>query len=158
MGLKTGKHFKTKSQYHTYFFLNLVGFAGTIWMFFWMINSSEQELINIFSNQELSGSSGQKGAQAFEQFLVNKWGKEGLLAVPIVGIIGILYISYKEIFEYIRFLRKDKLFRQGLVDNMYDDYQPKGVIRTIKSFFARNRTPRGIKKKYPSAREMRERL
>lgn len=144
--IKGNNKFKSKSTYIIHFVIYVVGIYAFVWILFRLINLTEQELIIRYAEQELIGGASQRGAQTIQRFLVDKFGKEGLIAALILLIIGVFYELLKEIFEYFRFKKKNQLYKQGLTDNLNDDYQPKGVIRTIKSFFARNRTSRGIKK------------
>ena len=79
------------------------------WLLYRLINSTEHELIQRYSEQELIGELSQRGAKSLQRFLINKFGKEGLIAVPLLVIIGVVYELLKEFGEYNRYLRKSKL-------------------------------------------------
>ena len=158
MGIeKNRKNFKSKSTYLIHFINYTIWLAGGLWFLLWGLSASEKELLEMFSDQELTGSSSQRGAQVIEAFLVSKWGKPGLLSIPILVVLGILYYFYKDIFEYIRFLRKDKLYRKGLVDNLYDDYQSRTIVQRVKGLFGKGKNGKR-KSVYLSKKEMENRL
>jgi hypothetical protein len=138
------RNFKRKSQYFSHFILYLIWLSGGIWILVWGLKTPERELIDFFSNQELSGSSSQRGAQIIEQILANKFGKLGLLSVPVFGILGILYLFIKDLKEYMRYIHKNKLFKAGLVDNLDDDIRQKSIIKSIRDTFSIKKN----KKKY----------
>jgi nitric oxide reductase large subunit len=108
---KENKKFKSNSTYITHFVIYIIGISLAVWVLFRLTNSTEQELINRYSEQELIGGASQRGAQALQRMLINKFGKFGLVAIPLIGIIGLLNVLLKELFEFSRFLKKSKLFR-----------------------------------------------
>jgi hypothetical protein len=138
------KKFKSKKQYYIHLLFDLIGLSIAIWLISWIITTNEQELISYFSNQELSGSSSQRGAQIIEQILAEKWGKTGLISIPLLVSCGILYELIREIREYIRYINKEKLYKAGLVDNLDDDIRQKSIIKSIRDIFSIKKN----KKKY----------
>ncbi len=117
---------------------------------------SEQELVQRFGDQELIGSSNQRGAQAIQMLIVNNFGKEGVVFSALLFLLGALHYLIKEIKEFKRFLKKDKLYNQGLVFDLYDDYKRPSIIQSVKKFFSKASKP--TKRSYPSEKEMEEKL
>ncbi len=78
------------------------------------------------------------------------------MAVPVIGILGSIYFLYKEIFAYVRYIKKSRLFKLGLVSDLYDDYQPTPILKRIKNLFTKK--PKQNKRNYPSSKEMQEQL
>lgn len=153
MGLKNeNKKFKSNSTYITHFVIYIIGISLAVWVLFRLTNSTEQELINRYFEQELIGGASQRGAQVLQRILINNFGKFGLVAIPLIGVIGLLNVLFKELFDYFRFLNKSKLFKQGLVNNLDDDYESVSIFERARSLF-------GLKsKKYPSNKKMRKEL
>ena len=149
MKMKKGKNkFKSSSIYITRLIVYVIGVFAFSWLLFRLLNSTEQELINRYSDQELIGGASQRGSKSLQRFLVNRFGKEGLIAIPLLVLIGVVYELFKEFAEYNRYLRKSKLFKRGLVSNMDDDQESVSIIRRIKNLYNPN------SKKYPSNRMM----
>ncbi len=121
-----------------------------------MFYTSEADLIKEFGDQKLIGSSGQRGAQAIQMFVVNNFGKSGMIGMAIIFVIGSVYFLIKKIKEFKRFLKKDKLYNQGLVFDLYDDYKRPSIIQSVKKFFSK--APKPTKRSYPSEKEMEEKL
>lgn len=149
---KLQKKFKPNSIYMYHLLIYIVGFILSLYTFIRFINSTEQELVDIFLRQELTGSAKQRGAQAIERIIVYYLGKEGIVAVPFIGVIVLLNKFIKELLEYLRFLKKNKLFRQGLVNNLDNDYIPTPFLKRLKNIF------KAKYKVYPSSKEMKEAL
>jgi len=149
------KVFKRKSNYIYDLLFRLGVLSLTIWWFSWLNGYAEQELLEIFGEQDLIGSSGQRGAQVIQMLIVNKLGKLGMTSLATVFVIGALLLFINEFREFIRFLKKDKLYKQGLVNNLEDDYVPVSFFQAIRNFFQ----PKNKKtKEYPSEKCMRETL
>lgn len=150
------KNFKQPKEYwfSIFCFVSLV--AAAIWFFYLFSGVSEERIVEIFGNQKLTGSSSHRGVIGIERFLANRFGKAGIMAVPVVAmLIGIVKLR-KEILEYVRYARKNRLYKQGLVSDLYDDYKPLPFFKALTSFFKRKE---GAKKvSYPSKKEMKEAL
>ena len=131
MGLNNNKKFKSKKTYIIHFIIYIIGITFGIWILFFLINLTEQEVIDIFLSQELIGSAKQRGAQALQRFIIYNFGKRGLLLIMSLIVIGIFYEMLKEFAEYLRFIKKTKLFKQGLVNNLDDDFPRQNVFKFI---------------------------
>ncbi len=138
------------------FALRLFVLVLSIWFFWQIYGSGEQELIDRFGDQELIGSSNQRGAQAIQMLIVNTWGKAGMVGFAGLFVWGAIHYLIKEIKEFKRFLKKDKLYNQGLVFDLYDDYKRPFIIQSVKKFFSK--APKPTKRSYPSEKEMEEKL
>ncbi len=110
----------------------------------------------MFGEQELIGGSNQRGAQAIQMLIVNTWGKAGMIGFAGLFIWGAIHYLIKEIKEFKRFLKKDKLYNQGLVFDLYDDYKPTPMLKRIKNLFSK--APKPTRRSYPTEKEMEEKL
>jgi|WetSurMetagenome_2_1015567.scaffolds.fasta_scaffold248685_1 hypothetical protein len=137
MNLGKGKNFKLKSKYYEYLILRFLILFVFSWLFVETIMYSEVELFEMFANRKLIGIAKQRGAILLERFIVRNWGKQGMVIAAGLILSGALYFFLKEIFEFRRFLKKEKLFKQGLVDNMYDDHKPRRIFQIIKWVFSK---------------------
>lgn len=137
--MKKKRVFKRKSTYFYLLIFRLGVIALTVWWFSWVSGFREEELIKIFGYQDLIGSSGQRGSQAIQMLIVNIWGKKGIVVLASIFVLGALYYLIKEIREFRRFLRKDRLYKQGLVNNLYDDNPPPGFFKLIYLLFTRKK-------------------
>ena len=149
---KGNKKFKSNSTYIVRFAIYIIGIIAFSWVLIRLFNATEQELVQRYSEQELIGGASQRGSKALQRFLINKFGKEGLIAIPLLVIIGVVYELLKELSEYFRFLKKSKLFRQGIVNNLDDDYESVSIFKRIRNLFGSK------SKKYPSNKKMRKEL
>lgn len=59
-----------------------------------------------------------------------------------------MYSMIEEINTFRRYLRKEKLFKQGLVSDMDDDEKPKGFIGSIRQLFSESRSSSVFASKY----------
>jgi hypothetical protein len=146
MKLGKGNNFKWKSAYYR----NLIGLSVFVIAFTWLfvntIMLTEEQIFDLFMNRGLIGRARQRMAIGIEKFIVRNWGKNGLVITNMVITAGAYYIFLKEFFEFRRFLKKEKLFKQGLVDNMYDDHKPQSIFQLIKWVFSKKE--RNTRQKY----------
>lgn len=147
------KVFKENHVYYINIIIKIIGIIAAIWLIIWLQCKSQQEIIELFSEQKLIGTGRQRGSRALQSFLVNKWGKTGILSIPIIGFILLLKSTANIIFEYIRYINKMKLYKRGLVNNLDDDYQSVNLFISIKNIIVSKFTKKQ-KKNYPSKKNM----
>ncbi len=150
------KNFKYRGRYYSEILIGFIFLAMSIWIFIDGVTSTEQELLERFGDQELIGGAKQMQAIVIKRLLVNTWGKAGIMAVPVIGILGSSCFLYKEVFAYIRYIRKSRLYNQGLVFDLYDDYTPTPIVKRIKNLFTNK--PKQTKRSYPTEKIMQEEL
>ena len=75
-------------------------------------------------------------------------GRNGCITFIFLGSLLIYNELFKEIQTLRRYLRKEKLFRQGLVSDMDDDDKPKGFIGSIRQLFSKSRSSSTFASKY----------
>lgn len=134
------KYFKSNYEYIKGFIITLIFFIGVTWILIDGLLSTEEELKELFGNQKLIGDASQRGAQIIEMILINRFGKIGLMLVPILGLLGITHILVKDAREYKRFRKRTKLFKEGYVKDMIDDYVPRNIFLRIIDLFRRKET------------------
>jgi hypothetical protein len=154
MKLSKNKYFRANTEYYFRMIVFAFAITGSMFLFFWLLSTNEEDLVDIFGQQESSGNSSHRGVQAIEMILVKCFGKFGVVTIPILAIIEFSYFLIKEVFEFSRFLKKDKLYKQGLVNNLEDDYIPVSFFQAIRNVLK----PMKTTKEYPSEKFMRETL
>ncbi|MBR8534213.1 hypothetical protein KDU71_01460 [Carboxylicivirga sediminis] len=99
---------------------------------------TEEEVYERFANQELIGSSNQRFAQQIQMFLASNWGKRGL----VIGMSLISFVIINEVysmtFTLVRYRRKLKLYKKGIVTDLNDYHKPFGIIGHLK-YLIKNR-------------------
>jgi hypothetical protein len=131
------KNFKWKSKYYEYLILRFLIIIAFSWLFINLLIYSGKEIVEMFGNRELYGRAKKRGAIVLGRFLATKWGKPGIVIPSFLMLLGAIYYFLKEYFEFRRFLKKDKLYRQGLVDNLFDDNKPRSIFQIIKWVFSK---------------------
>jgi hypothetical protein len=153
--LKKKKHFKYPRTYYAEFAFYGWGIIGMgIWFFFHIMPMTDGELYDEVINQDLIGDAKQNFAILLQIIIAKKFGKTGLLI--LVGILTILltHLLIKGIKEFRRYKYKCKLYHEGIIKDIfdiYDDYEPKGLIKSIKNLFSKTKKKRY---KYPTKKEL----
>ena len=65
-------------------------------------------------------------------------GRKGCITFMFFGTLLIYNELFKEVQTLRRYLRKEKLFKMGLVSDMDDDERPKGLIGSIRQLFRKS--------------------
>ena len=153
---KKTKHFKSEREQIFELLLEGYLFLCVMWVTISSVFQSEAELIEHWGNQKLTGSAGQRSAQALEMFVTNNFGKKGFIIFGILlGIIILKLALMPTILSYCRFKKREREIREGLraPDDYVDDYVRVPLWEKVINIFTKKR-----KKKYPSEREMRDSL
>ncbi len=160
MGKIEKKRFKEPSEYYWRFVVGIVFIIASIWISIEMgIFSTEEELYDQFVNRKLIGNARQRFAITLQKFLITNFGKPGLMLIPIGGTLGGVIYLWRRIAEYLRYKKKCRLYREGVIKNfydIYDDYVPLLSWRRIKTLFSRKEKMH--KKKYPSNWKMKKQI
>jgi hypothetical protein len=156
MKLGKGNNFKWKSTYYSNLVIMTIFVIAGTWLFFRTLMHSDQEIFDLYMNRDLIGRARQKMAIGIEKFIVGNWGKNGLVITNVIIASGAYYFFLKEFFEFRRFLKKEKLFKQGLVDNMYDDHKPQSIFQIIKWVFSKKE--RNTRQKYKDINKLQKDL
>ena len=67
------------------------------------------------------------------------FGRKGCITFIFLGSLLIYNELFKEIQTLRRYLRKEKLYKMGLVSDMDDDEKPKGFIKSIIQLFHKSK-------------------
>ena len=155
------KKYKKPSDYYWGFLGGIVVFIMTISLSIWIGFLTEEEVYEIFVNQGLIGTSGQRSGILLQQTLASRFGKIGIMLIPIGGVLGSIHHLWGQIARYRRYKHKRRLFREGIIENVYDiyedDYIPLLSWRRMKTLFGKNEKSEK-KQKYPSKRELKKRI
>lgn len=136
------KHFKTQYSYLWSIILYVVRTAGCILTFFYFAGFSETEMKEAFLDQELVGSSSQRGAQGIQILLVKNFGKNGILGMLLIAIVVSLFNLGREIEEFFRYRKRLRLFKKGY---NVDFINEKGKLRLFDLFQMSKRSYKNTK-------------
>jgi hypothetical protein len=119
--IKKKRKFKEPTIYYRNFIaLSFLGFVF-IYSLIYTVLTPENELKDMFLNRDLIGNSRQRLSIVLEQFVLRNFGKKGFVILSSVLTSFFLDYAFKEINEFLRFKKKNKLYVSGLVDNLDDD-------------------------------------
>jgi hypothetical protein len=154
MDKRVGKRrFKEPREYiRNIIFLYTIN-LGALVLFITLLSKDEQEIYEIFANQDISGTSGHRRRQLFQIFLIRTFGKNGLIVLMVILILLFLIELFSEISAYRRYKHKCKLYHEGIIKNffdIYDDGSSFSILRGIKHLFHKK------KNKYPSKKQARK--
>ena len=79
-------------------------------------------------------------------------GRNGCIAFMFLGTLLMYNELFKEIQTLRRYLRKEKLFKMGLVSDMNDDEKPKGLIGSIRQLFCKSKSSSAFASQYSRRR------
>ena len=93
------KRYKRPSDYYWGFFWGIVVLIMSVSLSIWIGSLTEEEVYEIFANQRLIGSAGQRSGILFQQRLAITFGKTGIMLIPIGGILGSIHYFMGEYSE-----------------------------------------------------------
>lgn len=113
-----------------------------------------------FSNWVVSGSAEMKRADALIIFTYKYFGRNGILALGTGMLLIVDLETIGSFLKLVRYHRKNRLYKRGLVTNLDDDYEFPRLSVLLKNLFTKDKSKRKrvafrSKKEY---REMRKRL
>ena len=85
----------------------------------------------------------------------SKFGRTGCLLFLFFCDAMVFCQSFEYLNTLRRYLRKEKLYKMGLVSDMDDDEKPKGLIKSIKQLFSKSKPSSSFEAKY-SRKELRK--
>ncbi|MDR3285934.1 MAG: hypothetical protein LBT27_00650, partial [Prevotellaceae bacterium] len=154
--LKKKKQFKLPRSYYSEFILFiLLIFMGTF-IFWFIAQMDEEELYEDFANPKLRGTSKNRFSQVITMITIRVFGKTGMLVLAGILIILFLTLLIKEIKEFRRYKNKCRLYHERIIkdiSDIYDDYEPKGLIKSIKNLFSKTKKKQY---KYPTKKELKK--
>lgn len=150
------KVFKQRNKYYYSFILRCILLLQIICGLYWVVEFTEYEAYDFFVQRDLIGGSGQRTAVLIQKLIVKNWGRTGMIIFISIILFFALYYFVKEILEFRRFLKKDRLYKHGLVHDLYDDYEPKSLLQIAKSLFKKQTYKRRVK--YPKSRDIKNKL
>ncbi|MDR3286494.1 MAG: hypothetical protein LBT27_03530 [Prevotellaceae bacterium] len=154
MGRIMKKAFKHPREYYLYIFFYCIALTLGFWLVLSIYNLSEEEVYSHYSNIKITGDTNQRFSMALTKIMVKLFGKSGIISIlSIVLLLGI-YLLIKEIKEFSRYKYKCRLYHEGIIKDIYDiedDYDPKGLIKSIKNLFSKTKKKQY---KYPTKKEL----
>lgn len=148
--LNTKKNFYINILWSGFLFIMTLALA----IYFSLI--SEQDVIEQVINRKLSGISSTRIGIILQKFIVNHWGRIGLILFTILLSLFFLYRLWKETERYRRYRHRERMIYEGVmpISKIFDNDEPISLIDSIKDIFRRKKS----KHKYPSEKEMRNSL
>ena len=121
---------------------------------------SSVEFQEFFSNWSVTGSAEQKRAGALIVFTYKYFGRNGILTLTTIMVLLVDLETIGDFLKFVRYHRKNRLYKRGLVTNLDDDYEFPRLSVLVKNLFTKDRSKRKriafrSKKEY---REMRNKL
>lgn len=131
---KNKRHFKSQSSYLWSIILDVIWIAGCTLTIFYFAGFSEAEMKEEFLNQELVGSSSQRGAQGIQMFLVKYFGKKGIIAVLAIPVVTLSFSLVRELEEFIRYRKRLRLFRNGYNVDFVNEKGKLNLLELLRMF------------------------
>lgn len=121
---------------------------------------SPLEFHDFFSNWSVTGSAAQKRAGALIIFTYKYFGRNGILVLGTTMTLIVDLETIGSFLKLVRYHRKNRLYKRGLVTNLDDDYEFPRLSVLIKNLFTKDKSKRRriafrSKKEY---REMRKKF
>ncbi len=126
-----------------------------ITILFYLLALNNEAFIDIIEKYILSGKGATIKTTAIIAFIYTFFGRIGCIIFLCIGILLLMYSAIEEIRTLHRYLRKEKLFKMGLVSNMDDDGKPQGLIKDIRQLFCKSEPSSSFVSKY-SRKELRK--
>lgn len=128
--------------------------------FFYLLSLNSNEFRDTIKEYIGSGKGATIKTTAIIAFIYTLWGRVGCMIFLCIGSFLLIYSTMEEINTLRRYLRKEKLYKMGLVSDMDDDEKPKGLIKSIIQLFHKSKSSSPFASKYTrkKLREMKREL
>lgn len=126
-----------------------------LWILLSMLSLNESEFKESIEHYIKGAAGATIKTRALVNFVYTFFGRKGVILFFIFLTVVISLALTNEIRTLSRYLRKEKLFKLGLVSDMDDDHRPVGLFQFLKGLFRKPKTGRPQVKTY-SRRELRE--
>ncbi|ASB50164.1 hypothetical protein [Alkalitalea saponilacus] len=141
------KKFQPPSVYFTHLFIYGCGFLLSLGLLIFDMFIDEEVLLAHIKEGEISGHAGQMRDAIIVKLIAHYLGKPGLMAIPIIAIFGFSICIYYKVYELVRYYRKNRLYVNGLVNNLDDDNPPPNFFKHIYLFLTRKKKDKPPKMK-----------
>ncbi|TCO08789.1 hypothetical protein [Natronoflexus pectinivorans] len=131
METQTTKKFQPPSVYYTHLILYVCGFGLALGLLVFDIFIDEEVLLTHIRESEISGHAGQMRDAIIVKLIAHYLGKPGLMAIPITALLGFSIALYYKVYELVRYYRKNRLYVNGLVNNLDDDNPPPNFFKHV---------------------------
>ena len=128
-------------------FYGIFTFIGII-LLLYLLSLDNAVLMEVLKKYIDSGKGATIKTTAIIAFIYTFLGSTGCIIFLCIGILLLMYSTIEEINTLRRYLRKEKLFKQGLVSDMDDDEKPKGFIGSIRQLFSKSKPSSAFASKY----------
>ena len=122
---------------------------------------TEEEIYERFAHSELRGLAEMRSAMLLRQTIARTFGKTGMMVTLTILALGSIHYLWGQTARYRRYKHKRRLFREGIIENVYDiyedDYVPLLSWRRMKTLFSKKEKT-DKKQKHPSKRELKKRI
>ena len=141
------KKFQPPSVYYSHLFIYVCGFLLSLGLLIVDIFIDEEVLLAHIKEREISGHAQRMRAIIIQKLIAHYLGKPGLMAIPIIALLGFSIALYYKAYELVRYYHKNRLYVNGLVNNLDDDNPPPNFFKHIYLFLARKRKDKPPKMK-----------
>ncbi|HTO15344.1 MAG TPA: hypothetical protein VLZ83_06220 [Edaphocola sp.] len=125
------KKFQPPSVYYTHLFIYVCGFLLSLGALIFEMFIDEEILLTHIKERVISGNAQHMRAIIIQKLIAHYLGKSGLMAISIIALLGFGIALYYKVYELIRYYRKNKLYVNGLVNNLDDDNPPPNFFKHI---------------------------
>src|SRR5690554_2103482 len=139
------KKFQPPSVYYTHVLLYIFGIGLSLGLCIYLFSPEGEILALTIKNEEISGHARQIRDSAILKVIVYYFGVSGLITISAIALLGFSIALYYKVYELIRYYRKNRLYVNGLVNNLDDDNPSPNFFKHIYLLFTRKRKDKASK-------------
>ena len=133
------KKFQSLSVYYTHILLFLCGFGLALGLCFYLFSPYGEALVLTIKDEAITGHARQMRDSAILKVIVHYFGIFGLITISIIALLGFSIALYYKVYELVRYYHKNRLYVNGLVNNLDDDNPPPNFFKHIYLLLTRKR-------------------
>ena len=132
----------------------IIALAG-LWASIYVCSMNADEFNEYIKHYISNGTGAGARSSGLVSVFYSNFGRTGCLLFIFFCDAMVFCQSFEYLNTLRRYLRKEKLYKMGLVSDMDDDEKPKGLIKSIKQLFSKSKPSSSFEAKY-SRKELRK--
>ena len=132
----------------------IIALAG-LWASIYVCSMNADEFNEYIKHYISNGTGAGARSSGLVSVFYSNFGRTGCLLFIFFCDAMVFCQSFEYLNTLRRYLRKEKLYKMGLVSDMDDDEKPKGLIESIKQLFSKSKPSSSFEAKY-SRKELRK--
>ena len=125
---------------------------GGLWYNIFLCMMNTDEFDSFFKERVLSGTGTNLRSSGLLSVFYSNFGRMGCLLFLFFCNAMVFCQSFEYLNTLRRYLRKEKLYKMGLVSDMDDDEKPKGLIGSIRQLFCKSKSSSAFARQYSRRR------